>query len=69
MFRFTIRDVLWLTVVVAVSVGWWVNRRSWSAQLWEERQRIAEKLLRLQAERDAARAASEILRQQSEVGN
>ena len=26
MFRFTIRDVLWLTVVVAMGVGWWVDR-------------------------------------------
>jgi hypothetical protein len=26
MFRFTIRDVLWLTVVVALAVGWWVER-------------------------------------------
>jgi hypothetical protein len=25
MFRFTIRDVLWLTVVVALGVGWWVE--------------------------------------------
>ncbi len=25
MFRFTIRDVLWLTVVVALGVGWWVT--------------------------------------------
>jgi len=27
MFRFTIRDVLWLMVVVAVSVSWWIDRR------------------------------------------
>lgn len=27
MFRFTTRDVLWLTVVVALAVGWWLNRR------------------------------------------
>ena len=27
MFRFSIRDVLWLTVVVAMSVAWWVERR------------------------------------------
>ena len=27
MFRFTIRDVLWLTVVVALAVGWWLARR------------------------------------------
>ncbi len=26
MFRFTIRDVLWLTVVVALAVGWCVER-------------------------------------------
>jgi len=25
MLRFTIRDVLWLTVVVALSVGWWLD--------------------------------------------
>jgi hypothetical protein len=24
--RFTIRDMLWLTVVVALGVGWWVDR-------------------------------------------
>jgi len=27
MFRFTIRDVLWLTVVVAMGAGWWADRR------------------------------------------
>jgi hypothetical protein len=26
MFRFTIRDVLWLTVVVALSVAWFIDR-------------------------------------------
>jgi hypothetical protein len=25
--RFTIRDVLWLTLVVALIVGWWVDHR------------------------------------------
>ena len=25
MFRFTIRDVLWLTVVVGMGVGWWIQ--------------------------------------------
>jgi hypothetical protein len=33
MFRFTIRDVLWLTVLLALSVGWFYY--SWS--LWIER--------------------------------
>ena len=27
MFRFTIRDMLWLTVVVALAVGWWIEHR------------------------------------------
>jgi hypothetical protein len=27
MFRFTIRDVLWLTVVVAVFAAWWLDHR------------------------------------------
>jgi hypothetical protein len=27
MFRFTIRDVLWLTVVVASLTGWWLDHR------------------------------------------
>ena len=31
MFRFTIRDVLWLTVVVALVVGWWLDHRQFSA--------------------------------------
>jgi hypothetical protein len=26
-FRFTIRDLLWLTLVVALVVGWWINHR------------------------------------------
>jgi hypothetical protein len=26
MFRFTIRDVLWLTVVAAVLAAWWADR-------------------------------------------
>jgi hypothetical protein len=28
MFRFTIRDVLWLTVVVALAVGWWIEHKT-----------------------------------------
>src|SRR5687767_8658601 len=27
MFRFTIRDVLWLMVVVGLSIGWWIEHR------------------------------------------
>jgi hypothetical protein len=28
MFRFTIRDVLWLMVVVALACAWWLSHRS-----------------------------------------
>jgi hypothetical protein len=31
MFRFTIRDVLWLMVVVAMAVGWFAHWSSWKA--------------------------------------
>jgi hypothetical protein len=31
MFRFTIRDVLLMTVIVAVAVGWWIDRRRYVA--------------------------------------
>lgn len=37
MFRFTIRDVLWLTVVVGLGVGWWGDQLGLRAQrstLW-----------------------------------
>jgi hypothetical protein len=26
-FRFTIRDLLWLTLVAALAAGWWVDHR------------------------------------------
>jgi len=32
MFRFTIRDVLWLTVVVALAVGWANDRNRQAAR-------------------------------------
>lgn len=32
MFRFTIRDVLWLTVVVAICAGWYVENRRLAAR-------------------------------------
>ena len=33
MFRFTIRDVLWLAVVVALTVGWGIEHRQLKATL------------------------------------
>lgn len=34
--RFSIRDLLWLTLVVALAVGWWAySRRTPAVQKWE----------------------------------
>jgi hypothetical protein len=33
--RFTIRDLLWLTLLVAVLVAWWVDRRALSRRIDE----------------------------------
>ena len=33
MFRFSIRDVLWLTVVAALAVGWWADHTRASKQV------------------------------------
>jgi hypothetical protein len=33
MFHFTIRDVLWLTVAVAVSCAWALSNRQWQSRL------------------------------------
>ena len=37
MLRFTIRDVLWLTLVVGLAIGWWVDRgrQRRTAQTWK----------------------------------
>jgi hypothetical protein len=40
MFRFTIRDVLWLTVVVALAVGWLVERSNARATLQAVRREL-----------------------------
>jgi len=39
--RFTIRDIFWLTVVVALSLGWWIQRRDAARRRLEDRAKIA----------------------------
>ena len=40
MFRFTIRDVLWLMVVVGLAGGWWVADRRWRKRDYDEHMRF-----------------------------
>ena len=59
MFRFTIRDVLWLTVVAALAAGWWTNLHRSRATTVELRKQLAEQKLanaELGAELDVARS-------------
>jgi hypothetical protein len=53
MFRFTIRDVLWLTVVVALAVGWW-------------RDNCLQKSLNYRAEMETWKGRTEILKRHVE---
>jgi hypothetical protein len=41
MFRFTIRDVLWLTVVVGMGVAWLTDRAAWARKLTDAERRAA----------------------------
>lgn len=54
MFRFTIRDVLWLTVVVGLAVGWGIDHRAQAAavdyyrkanEYWRESARAVDDML------------------------
>jgi hypothetical protein len=49
MFRFTSRDVLWLTVVVALAVGWGVDRVQFCRE--QVNARRAELSARMEAQR------------------
>jgi hypothetical protein len=40
MFRFTIRDLLWLMVVVGLGVGWWISLTKARAEWHSEREQI-----------------------------
>jgi len=46
MFRFTIRDVRWLTVVVGLSLAWWTTRNDLKkASVWKNRAGALEEVL------------------------
>ena len=44
--RFTIRDLLWLTVVVALGLGWWVHQRRLRGELEQSQSRLSEQTMR-----------------------
>jgi hypothetical protein len=44
MFRFTIRELVLLTLVVALGVGWWIERRT--SRAWRNRAEAAARQLR-----------------------
>jgi hypothetical protein len=54
MFRFTIRDMLWLTVVAALAVGWWIDHRGAP----RDRDRSLVRLKFAEAEIDLLKAAT-----------
>ena len=57
MFRFSIRDVLWLTVVVGLAVGWYCDRTRQDARFLQH-SRVQGQLLRsAKAEAERARAS------------
>ena len=41
MYRFTIRDILWLTALVALGVGWWLDHRRLAPLVPQHRELIA----------------------------
>jgi hypothetical protein len=51
MFRFTIRDLLWLMVVVGLAVGWWIDRR----EIVRERESLVMKQQEIEALEENAR--------------
>jgi hypothetical protein len=55
MYRFTIRDMLWLTVVAALAVSWWVDLEridTTLARLEQERAKVEQDRQLLQADFD-----------------
>jgi hypothetical protein len=52
MFRFTIRDMLWLMVVVALACGWWIEHQR-VASLWHRFSEVEAKRSELQDVFDA----------------
>ena len=61
MFRFTIREIVLLTVIVALLLGWWLDHRQLAAPLadYRSRDKWAQEMAEQQQAMDEARAALE----------
>jgi len=47
MCRFTIRDVLWTTLVVAMGLGWWTDHRFEQRRQRQEKEALLEEIARV----------------------
>ena len=65
--KFTIRDLLWLTFVVALAIGWWLHHRAWfekfsatahDSEIWHARTEELQVRVDLLAEQLRANRAS-----------
>ena len=66
-FRFTIRDLLWLTVMVALGLGWWLHHRAWAekysdtvhdSKIWQARTEAMQVKVDILVERLTEQAAT-----------
>ena len=56
--RFSIRDLLWLTVVAALTVGWWLDRKASMERADQDAFAHAKDLLNLNTDLAHAKAAA-----------
>ena len=59
--RFSIRDLLWLTVVVALAVGWWMDRAAWSRRLSAAQSELREAAMGYEESKKVNRALMDFL--------
>jgi len=63
MFRFSLRDILWLTVLAAVSVMWWIDRTKMRID-WQQVKADQQALEAAKREAFWAKSAAEMAREQ-----
>jgi hypothetical protein len=68
MFRFTIRDVLWLTVVAAMGVGWWLEHQQSAVLKSKAKQLQADLIVANHEVRSSAELITALLKNKS-AGN